>query len=148
LSKKTEQPAGEDILETLGIDQNSNAKSLWRRWVFWVGLACLTVIGLVFWSARDANVVVQYQTDEIMRGDLAVTVTATGNLEPTNQVEVGSELSGLVETVAVDYNDQVKIGQILAKLGITDTGHRLTTSDKALQGCKFWTDHHCNSHKF
>jgi HlyD family secretion protein len=48
-----------------------------------------------------------------------VTVTATGNLAPTNEVEVGSELSGIVRTVAVDFNARVTVGQPLAHLDDT-----------------------------
>jgi HlyD family secretion protein len=59
---------------------------------------------------------VRYETAEARTGDLTVTVSATGNLEPTNQVDVGSELSGIVESVAVDDNDTVKVGQVLARL--------------------------------
>lgn len=59
---------------------------------------------------------VQYRSQEAREGDLTITVTATGNLEPTNQVEVGVEVSGTTKTVEVDYNDQVKAGQVLARL--------------------------------
>ena len=44
------------------------------------------------------------------RGALTVTVTATGNLEPRNQVDIGSELSGTVRLVNVDVNDEVSAG--------------------------------------
>lgn len=52
--------------------------------------------------------------------DIHVTVSATGTLEPTNEVEVGSELSGTIQEVFADYNDQVTEGQVLARLDITD----------------------------
>ena len=57
-----------------------------------------------------------YATQAASRGDLTVTVSATGNLQPTNQVEVGSEQSGLVTQVFVDNNDRVTAGQPLARL--------------------------------
>jgi len=46
-------------------------------------------------------------------------VSATGTLQPTNQVDVGSEISGTIKTVEVDYNDQVTRGQVLAKIDPT-----------------------------
>jgi HlyD family secretion protein len=49
-----------------------------------------------------------------MRGPLTVTVNATGTLQPQDQVDVGAEISGRVDSVHVDYNDRVKRGQILA----------------------------------
>jgi len=52
----------------------------------------------------------------LKRGDITVSVTATGNLQPINQVDVGSELSGIIKSVDVDYNSKVKAGQVLARL--------------------------------
>ena len=52
----------------------------------------------------------RYRTEEVTRGELVVTVSATGNLQPTNQVDVGSELSGTIEAVLVDDNDRVQEG--------------------------------------
>ena len=57
-----------------------------------------------------------YASASVERGNLTVTVSATGNLLPTNQVEVGSEQSGLVNEVFVDNNDRVAKGQPLARL--------------------------------
>jgi HlyD family secretion protein len=57
-----------------------------------------------------------YETEQVIRGELTVTVSATGSLEPRNQVDVGSELSGIVKTVEVDFNDHVTKGQILATI--------------------------------
>ena len=61
----------------------------------------------------------QYLTETVERGELVVKVTATGNLEPTNQVDVGSELSGTVTAVFVDDDDRVTKGQIMAELDLS-----------------------------
>ena len=61
-----------------------------------------------------------------------VTVSATGNLQPTNQVDVGSELSGTVQTVFVDDNSQVKKGQELARLDVSRLNDQITKSRAAL----------------
>jgi HlyD family secretion protein len=58
----------------------------------------------------------QFRTQPVSKGDLKITVTATGNLEATNQVEVGSELSGIIKSMTADYNDEVQSGQALAYL--------------------------------
>jgi HlyD family secretion protein len=65
-----------------------------------------------------------------------VTVTATGALEPTNQVDVGSELSGIIKTVEVDYNDRVKIGQILARLDTDKLKAKVLQSKAALESAR------------
>ena len=56
----------------------------------------------------------QYATEQAQIGNLTVSVSATGKLAPTNQVIVGSQLSGLVTKVVVDVNDRVTAGQALA----------------------------------
>ncbi len=60
-----------------------------------------------------------YITQEVKKGDLLVTVTATGNLQALNQVDVGVEVSGTIEKIYVDYNQHVKKGQVLAKLDLS-----------------------------
>ena len=64
----------------------------------------------------SAGPVIEYIGADVTRGDLTVKVTATGTLQPLNQVDVGSELSGTVDAVLVDFNDTVKRGQVLARL--------------------------------
>lgn len=71
-----------------------------------------------------------YVTEPVQRGDLKTTVTATGNLEPTNEVTVGSELSGTVSEVLVDTNSRVTKGQVLARLD-TSKLDRQTESSRA-----------------
>jgi HlyD family secretion protein len=60
-----------------------------------------------------------FETEPLRRGDIALTVTATGTLQPITQVTVGSELSGIVLRVFVDTNDRVTKGQALAELDTT-----------------------------
>ena len=89
--------------------------SPWRRRVIWGGGAVL-LLGLLLLLTRCFNGSGEngYITQDVRQGDLNVTVSATGNLAPTNQVEVGSEISGTVDKVLVDYNDRVVKGQTLA----------------------------------
>ena len=61
----------------------------------------------------------EYVTNKITRGDLSVVVSATGNLNPTNSVDIGIEVSGTIKEIYVDFNDEVEVGQILAKLDTT-----------------------------
>jgi len=58
----------------------------------------------------------RYRTVAAHTGDLVINVSANGNLQPTNSVDVGSELSGIVESVHVDVNDRVRKGQVIARL--------------------------------
>ncbi len=80
------------------------------------GVVLLGALVLWRWPGREAGDAPGYVTQPVTRGSLVVTVTATGTLEPTNQVDVGSELSGTVVRVLVDFNDRVTRGQVLAEL--------------------------------
>jgi HlyD family secretion protein len=71
---------------------------------------------VIIWFSKKDKETIEYKTQPVQRGELVVTVSATGNLQPTNQVDVGSELSGIIRSVEVDFNDSVKVGQVLAKL--------------------------------
>jgi HlyD family secretion protein len=107
----TDSPETSDLDSFLGVPPESP----WRRRAPWIagGVALLLLLVLLtrcFGGSGDAA----YVTEEVKRGDLEVTVSATGNLAPTNQVEVGSEVSGTIDKVLVDFNDRVRKGQPLA----------------------------------
>jgi HlyD family secretion protein len=123
----------EEILE-IG-RPGSDIKRL-KKWLF--AALALIVIGAmaIFFATRSTSTVTQYRTEEARRGNLTVIVTATGTLQPTNKVEVGSELSGTIKTVEVDYNSKVKIGQVLARLDTTKLEAQLTQSRAALESAK------------
>lgn len=121
-----------DIGKTLGIDQATGHRKHQKWWLIVAFLAIAGVTTAVVWKRTEKSNSMQYQTEKAQRGDLTVTVTATGNLEPTNQVEVGSEQSGIIETVEVDYNDHVKIGQVLAKLDTSKLEAEVLQSRAAL----------------
>jgi HlyD family secretion protein len=122
-----------DIAETLGLGVKTGPVGRLRRWLGWgVGLLLLAAAAGAYWLQRSGGDGVQYQTQEARRADLTVTVTATGNLAPTNEVEVGSELSGIVRTVAVDYNGRVTVGQPLAHLDDTKFAAAVMKSRAAL----------------
>lgn len=115
------------------IVQSAKSPSKLLRLVIPAGAIVLLVAAFFFWrgmAAKDAGEVT-YVTEPIQRGDLKSTVTATGNLEPTNEVTVGSELSGTVKEVLVETNDRVTKGQVLAKLD-TSKLERQTESSKAM----------------
>jgi len=86
----------------------------------WSWLAILTLIALVAVAltvlGTGQEEPVRYKTAQVRVGDLRVKVSATGKLEPITQVDVGTEVSGTIQVVEVDYNDRVKTGQVLARL--------------------------------
>ena len=104
---------GTDLKKLVGTQPSGMLK---RRWWWLVGALAVAVAGFVFVLSGEETATPRYKTAAVEFGTLVVTVSATGNLQPTNQVEVGSELSGIVDQVFVDDNDQVKKGQELARL--------------------------------
>lgn len=88
----------------------------------WKGLlpALVLISGVfLYWHfgrKEDLENRVIFKTEDMVRGDIDLIVTATGNLAPTNQVTIGSELSGTVSEVLVDINDVVKKDQAIAQL--------------------------------
>jgi len=100
-----------------------------RPWVI-VAIAVVLVgaVALYLMSGQTASTVT-YRTTPAAIGDLAVLVTATGAIQPVNEVEVGSELSGIVKSVEVDYNDRVTAGQVLARLDTTKLSAQAASSE-------------------
>ena len=91
-----------------------------RRWLKWGAIAIgVIAVLLILRAVFGGHAAAQYATAPVQQGDLAVTVSATGNLAPTKQVNVGSEESGIVVGVFVQNNDHVKKGQPLAQLDPT-----------------------------
>ena len=109
----TAPPPPQSIEEFLGTDD----RPLWQRWAkVWIPLiVVLILLAAAIWYTRDSGKP-QYVTAEVTRKSLDVEVTATGNLRPTNQVDVGSEVSGKIDAIYVDVNDRVTAGQVLARI--------------------------------
>jgi HlyD family secretion protein len=101
----------------------------------------VVVLGLIaffVWRHQVSTrpVVSPFVTEPLKRGDISLTITATGNLEPTNEVTVGSELSGTTLEVYVDTNDRVKKGQPLAKLDSSKLAQQTTASRATVVSAK------------
>ncbi|HEY0315384.1 MAG TPA: efflux RND transporter periplasmic adaptor subunit [Sphingomonas sp.] len=110
-----DQPASDtDIDSFLGIETSHRRGRIIRRVA--IGVAVVLVLLLVVRCVSGAHERTRYSTAPVKQGDLAVSVTATGNLTPTKQVNVGSEESGIVVDVFVQNNDHVTKGQPLAQL--------------------------------
>lgn len=89
-----------------------------RRWPWFVGGAVLAaaLVAAFFATRPRGSGLYTYETGTAERDLLEVKVTAVGTLEPSNAVQVGSELSGIVSRLYVDENDPVTQGQLLAEL--------------------------------
>jgi len=106
----------ESVARTLGVDVAAPRPVRRRARPLWVAAALLLAAVVVAWSRADGVAAVAYKTLPAERGDLRVAVTATGTLQPTKTVEVGSEVSGTILQVLVDEDAHVKAGQVLARI--------------------------------
>lgn len=98
-----------------------------------VGSILLVVLALVaykFIKGEDA-VVMEAKTVKAKKADVTTLVTATGTMESITQVEVGTQVSGVVEKIYVDYNSEVKEGQLIAELDKTNLKAALTQNQAA-----------------
>ena len=122
-----------DIEKTLATQKDGlNKKKVYLSLILIVILA----ISLYFIFVKSSNDKTIYKTISALKKDLLVTVSATGNLEPTNSVDVGIEVSGTILEIYVDYNDVVKKGQILAKLDTTKLESQVESIQAALNVAK------------
>ncbi len=111
--------AGSAKTDTAALLDEPAALAWYRRPATWAAVALLAVAaaGLWWWQQqRTADAAPSYTTQTVARGNLTLTVTANGTLQPTRTVNIGSELSGTVLKVHVDVNDRVKKGQVLVEL--------------------------------
>jgi HlyD family secretion protein len=129
---KTIAKPNEELAQILSGERASVRRTKYVRWILGALALLVVVVGYRVLAARTQNVVPRYETVQVTRGKLRVRVSATGNLAPTNKVDVGSELSGLVETVLAQENDRVKKGQILAQLDVSKLQDEITKSEAAL----------------
>ena len=127
-----------DSSEDLATIVASGASRPVRKWIFI--LVALAVIGAPAWYFLRANgkdlQTTDYQTLNAHIGRISLIVTAAGNLAPTNQIIVGSELSGTAKEVLVDTNDPVKKGQTLAKLDTSKLDQQTQRSRATLLAAK------------
>lgn len=123
----------EEIEEFLG----TKPRPRWRRWMkFWLPALILLILALLVSRCVGGDDGPGYITEEVVQRSLDLTVTATGNLRPTNQVQVGSEVSGRIDNVFVDVNDQVTAGQVLARINTDVIEDQITQAQANLNAAR------------
>ncbi len=79
---------------------------------------------------------ITYKTATAERQDISTSITATGTIEPVTEVEVGTQVSGIIDKIYVDYNSEVKRGQIIAELDKTNLLSKLASAQSNLSNAK------------
>jgi HlyD family secretion protein len=111
------------------------ARAWYRRPALWIGILSLVLAGAGLWwwqARRTAAAAPVYTTQAVARGNLTLTVTANGTIQPTRSINIGSELSGTVLKVNVDVNDKIKKGQVLVVLDTAKLRDQILRSQASL----------------
>ncbi|WP_104722137.1 efflux RND transporter periplasmic adaptor subunit [Helicobacter mesocricetorum] len=106
------------MISSQNILQNLNPKKSYKK-LFLLSISAVLILlfligGIYYWSNKAP--IITYQTKEVFIGDISSTINANGTLSPTNEVSIGSVISGIVLEVFVDVNDRVSKGEVLAKI--------------------------------
>lgn len=132
-ARKAEAP---DVAAALRLDARGRGRR--RRWPYAVALAVLAIgaaVATYAYSGR-ASQAVAYTTVAAERADLTVEVSATGNLQPLTKVDISSELSGVVRSVAVEENQRVRAGEILAELDKTRLSAQVERGEASVEAAR------------
>lgn len=100
-----------------------------------VGLCVVVLLGLgaYLFMGGKAEQEINYETAKVQRATIGSTVTATGTIEPVTKVEVGTQVSGIISKIYVDYNSEVKKGQLIAELDRTNLMSELASAKSNLE---------------
>ena len=109
----------------------SSAAPVRRYWILGVLLLAVAAAGAIAFALRPAAAP-QIATAPIVRKTLVTLITATGTVNPQDTINVGTQVSGTVQTIAADYNDRVHAGQVLARLDPTLFQATLKQAESAL----------------
>ena len=88
----------------------------------WIGIGAVVLVALVIWmlSGGKKEQTVEFETAKVEKQNISTSITATGTIEPVTSVTVGTQVSGIVSKLYVDYNSVVRKGQVIAELDKTN----------------------------
>jgi HlyD family secretion protein len=135
-SRSSDTKERDEIIKTLGLHQEARKSVTGKRRIVSVLIVLFLLLAALIVLTREEKPQMRYQTAVVERGDITMVIDATGNLTPTDKVQVGCELSGIIKKVAVDFNDRVQIGQPLASLDDTKFKAAVMESRSALEAAE------------
>lgn len=109
------------------------------RTLLWTALAAVAAAGLTavfFAHSRGKEPQLIYETATVGKNDISSSVTATGTIEPVTEVEVGTQVSGIISNIFVDYNSIVKEGQVIAEMDKVTLESELASAEASYEGSK------------
>jgi HlyD family secretion protein len=106
------------------------------RWWIWAIAAVVVIASVVAWRTLQKPAAAAYGTARIARGTVAKTISATGRVQALRTVDVGTQASGTISDIYVDFNSQVKKGQVIARLDPSQLQTQLTQATANLAGAQ------------
>lgn len=119
-----------------------------KKWMLIV--ACVVVLAAIVYAlmgGKKEAPVMDYETARVEKTTIGNSVTATGTIEPVTKVEVGTQVSGIIDKIYVDYNSVVHKGQIIAELDKTNLMSELKSAKSNLAGAKSDLDYQRANYK-
>lgn len=119
-----------------------------KKWMLIV--ACVVVLAAIVYAlmgGKKEAPVMDYETARVEKATIGNSVTATGTIEPVTKVEVGTQVSGIIDKIYVDYNSVVHKGQIIAELDKTNLMSELNSAKSSLAGAKSDLDYQRANYK-
>ena len=108
-------------------------------------VAIAAVIAIIAWPKK--SVPVDFEMTDVQPDTIRNSVTATGTIEPVTEVEVGTQVSGIISNIYVDYNSLVKKGQVIAELDKTTLNSELNSARANLASAKSELDYQTANYK-
>lgn len=102
-------------------------------------VAIAAIIAIIAWPKK--SVPVEFEMTDVQPDTIRNSVTATGTIEPVTEVEVGTQVSGIISNIYVDYNSLVKKGQVIAELDKTTLNSELNSARANLASAKSELDY-------
>ena len=123
---------GIDIRKEIKTDKDMNKKKLI------IGIVGVLVVagGIWFFTGKMSKGGIRLETAKVGRSSISNTVTATGTVEPVTEVEVGTQVSGIIDKLYADYNDVVKAGQLIAEMDKVNLKAELASAEAQLASSK------------
>lgn len=115
---------------------NPKRKKLTKKAKIIIVCVCIFIALIIFYATTLHKPSITYEMTKPSRGDIVSSISAAGSLSPTNEVEIGSVISGIVLEVLVEENDEVKQGQILARINPETINQQIARFSAQLNSAK------------
>ena len=109
-----------------------------KKKVIIIAAAVIIVVaaGFSIFGGKKAARKIDFVTEKVQKGNVSNSITATGTIEPVTEVEVGTQVSGIIDKIYIDYNSVVKKGQVIAEMDRVTLMSEMQSSRATYNGAK------------